>query len=229
VLVISTPPGLTSKWLVPRLYRFAAAHPEIDVRVSATLSVANFTSDGVDIAIRYLRLDHSPDPSLAIEPLVELSLVPVCSPRLVETHGPFGAPRALMRAPLIHDDTLATLAAAPTWSDWFKAAGFDNVDVSRGLRFNSADHALDAAAEGGGVLLAYDLLAYDELRTGRLVVPVELTLPTGRGYYLVCQKRRQELPHVKAFRAWIKQEMAASDWSNPTSRIVRDTEPNSLQ
>src|SRR5262245_57743817 len=56
VLVISTPPGLTSKWLVPRLYRFAAAHPEIDVRVSATLSVANFTSDGVDIAIRYLRL-----------------------------------------------------------------------------------------------------------------------------------------------------------------------------
>ena len=120
-------------------------------------------------------------------------------------------------------------ARPPTWSDWFKAAGFDNVDVTRGLRFNSADHALDAAAEGGGVLLAYDLLAYDELRTGRLVVPVELTLPTGRGYYLVCQKRRQELPHVKAFRAWIKQEMAASDWSNPTSRIVRDTVPNSLQ
>src|SRR6516162_10117917 len=51
VLVISTPPGFTSKWLAPRLYRFATAHPEIDVRVSSSLNNANFTTDGVDAAI----------------------------------------------------------------------------------------------------------------------------------------------------------------------------------
>ena len=54
VLVISTPPGFTSKWLAPRLYRFASAYPEIDVRVSSSISYANFTSDGVDVAIRNL-------------------------------------------------------------------------------------------------------------------------------------------------------------------------------
>ena len=52
VLVISTPPGLTAKWLAPRLYRFSAAHPEIDVRISSSLGIANFTTDGVDVALR---------------------------------------------------------------------------------------------------------------------------------------------------------------------------------
>src|SRR6478672_7625968 len=57
VLVISTPPGFTSKWLAPRLYRFSSAYPEIDARVSSSLSNANFTTDGVDIAVRNLPID----------------------------------------------------------------------------------------------------------------------------------------------------------------------------
>jgi LysR family glycine cleavage system transcriptional activator len=89
-------------------------------------------------------------------------------------------------------------------------AGVGDVDVSRGLRFNSADHALDATA--AGVLLAHDLLAYDELRTVRLVMPFKLTLPSGRAYYFVCPQKRQNRPHVRAFRTWIKQEVAALDW-----------------
>jgi DNA-binding transcriptional LysR family regulator len=35
---------------------------------------------------------------------------------------------------------------------------------------------------------------------------------TGRGYYFVCPKNRSERPQVQAFRAWIKQELAAIDW-----------------
>ncbi len=178
VLVISTPPGLTAKWLAPRLYRFASAYPEIDVR----------------------------------EQLIELNLVPVCSPGLIETHGPLQRPEALKRVPLIHDDTLAGRVQVADWADWFKAAGVDAVDVSRGLRFNSADHALDAAGEGAGVLLAHDVLAYDDLRTGRLVIPVALALRSGRAYHFVCLRSRSAHPHVRAFRAWIKQEVAALDW-----------------
>ena len=41
VLVVSTPPGFTSKWLAPRLYRFSIAYPEIDVRVSSSMNNAN--------------------------------------------------------------------------------------------------------------------------------------------------------------------------------------------
>jgi LysR family transcriptional regulator, glycine cleavage system transcriptional activator len=212
VLVISTPPGFTSKWLAPRLYRFSMAYPEIDARVSSSLSNANFTTDGVDVAVRNLPIDAMAEPELKVEKLLELSFVAVCSPRLIETHGPFTAPESLKGVPLVHDDSLSNRAELPTWADWFKAAGVDDVDVSRGLRFNSADHALDATVEGAGVLLAHDVLAYDELRTGRLAIPFELTLRSGRAYYFVCPKRRQDFPNVRAFHNWIKQEVAALDW-----------------
>jgi LysR family transcriptional regulator, glycine cleavage system transcriptional activator len=220
VLVISTPPGFTSKWLAPRLYRFSGAYPEIDARVSSSIGNANFTTDGVDVAVRNLRIDATPDPELVVEKLIELSLMPVCSPKLIETYGPFTLPSALKGVPLIHDDTLSNRADVPTWADWFRVAGVEGVDVSRGLRFNSADHALDATVEGAGVLLAHDVLAYDELRTGRLAIPFELYLRSGRAYHFVCPKRRQDHPNVQAFRAWIKQEVGALDWGKCANRGV---------
>jgi LysR family glycine cleavage system transcriptional activator len=222
-LVISTPPGFTSKWLVPRLYRFSSAYPEIDARVSSSIGMANFTTDGVDVAVRNLPVGAPSDPGLVVEQLIELSYVPVCSPRLIEMHGPFTVAEALKGVPLIHDDTLANRAGVPTWADWFKAAGVDGVDVSRGLRFNSADHALDATVEGAGMLLAHDVLAYDELRTGRLAIPFELTLRSGRAYHFVCPKRRHDHPNVQAFRSWIKQEVAALDWDKCMNRSEHRT------
>ena len=212
VLVISTPPGFTSKWLAPRLYRFSIAHPEIDVRVSSTLNNANFTSDGVDAAIRNLPANPAHDEALDIEKLFDLVLVPVCSPAFVEKHGPFTSPDMLKRAPLIHDESFSSRTVMPSWADWFAAAGVEGADVSRGLRFSSADHALDATVEGAGVLLAHDLLAYDDLRTGRLVIPFDLTLPSARCYAFICPRNRREQPNVRAFRAWLREEAAALDW-----------------
>ena len=213
VLVVSTPPGLTAKWLAARLYRFASGHPEIEVRISSSLANANFTTDGVDVAVRNLAARPGDDSGLLIERLVELSLVPVCSPRLYEQHGTPRTAEALARMPLIHDDSLVARAKMPTWSDWFTAAGLPSIDVSRGLHFNSSDHALDAAGEGAGVLLAHDLLAYDDLRTGRLIIPVARPISSDRAYYVVCPKHRSTVPQVRAFRDWIKQEVAALDWA----------------
>jgi LysR family glycine cleavage system transcriptional activator len=220
VLVISTPPGFTAKWLAPRLYRFSAANPEIDARVSSSLGNANFTTDGVDVAVRNLLIDDAADPELVIEKLIELSFVPVCSPRLIETHGPFTTPEALKGVPLIHDDALSNRAEIPIWADWFEAAGVEGADVSRGLRFNSADHAIDATVEGAGVLLAHEVLAYDDLRTGRLAIPFRLFLRSRRAYHFVCLKRRLNHPNVQAFRTWIKQEVAALDWGQRAGRSV---------
>lgn len=213
VLVISTSPGLTSKWLAPRLYRFAEAHPDIDTRISSSFTNANFATDGVDVAVRSMQVNAEPDPALTMEMLVGLSFVAVCSPRLIEKYGPLDNPRALARAPLIHDDAWSSRIHVPTWATWFAAAGVEGVDVGRGLHFNSSDHALEAAGEGAGVLLAIDLLAYDDLRTGRLVVPVALSLQSDRCFQVVAPKSRRERPHVRAFRTWIKQEIAAMDWS----------------
>ena len=212
VLVISTPPGFTAKWLAPRLYRFSTANPEIDVRVSSSMSNANFTTDGVDAAIRNLAVDAASDEVLEVEKLLDQTLLPVCSPAFLEKYGPFTSPEMLKGVPLIHDDSFSSHVDMPNWVDWFAAAGVRDADVTRGLRFNSADHALDATVQGAGMLLAHDALAYDDLRTGRLIAPFDLTLPSGRCYCFVCPKKRRDSANVQAFRAWLRQEAAALDF-----------------
>jgi len=209
VLVISTPPGLTAKWLVPRLYRFAEQHPEIDVRVSSTVAAANFTSDGVDIGIRSLPQPVAADPSLHCEELFRLGIVAVCSPRLVERFGRIDAGDTIRRVPLIHDDSLAGRPGVPAWDDWLRAAGIDAGDSGRGLRFTSADHAIDAALEGGGLLLSHTALVYDDVRSGRLVMPFPLVLPTIRAYHFVTPKTKLRRPAVQAFRDWVVREAEA--------------------
>jgi LysR family transcriptional regulator, glycine cleavage system transcriptional activator len=159
------------------------------VRVSSSNN-ANFTTDGVDTAIRNLSVDAAHDQALEIEKLLDQSLIPVCSPAFVEKYGPFTSPDMLRGVPLIHDDSFSSRAVMPNWADWFAAAGVTDADVSRGLRFNSADHALDATVQGAGLLLAHDALAYDDLRTGRLVAPFDMTPPSGRCYCFVCAKKR---------------------------------------
>jgi len=213
ILVVSTSPGFTAKWLAPRLYRFSGAYPDIDVRVSSSFSNADFTTDGVDVALRNLSVDAVANPDLVIEKLFELHLVPVCSRKLIEAHGPFATPAALAGVPLIHDDGLSSRAEVPDWGDWFKAAGVSDADTSHGLRFSSSDHAIDATLGGAGVLLANDILAYDALRTGQLVVASPHVLRSGRAYYLVYPKDQQDRSTVQAFRTWIRQEVSALDWN----------------
>ena len=212
VLVVSTSPGLTAKWLAPRLYRFAAAYPDVDVRISSSLANANFVTDGIDMALRNMPVDPPPNAALEINRLGEVFYVPVCGPALLEKLGPIKNARDLLRLPLIHDKSLPSHVARPDWSEWFKAAGAGEVDLRRGLRFNSSDHSLDAACEGAGVLLAYDTLAYDDLRSGRLVIPFKLALPTGRAFHVVWPAARKPSAAADAFRLWVSQEMAALDW-----------------
>ena len=220
ILVVSTSPGMTSKWLAPRLYRFGAKYPDIDVRITSSLVNANFETDGIDLAVRNMSINVPPDRTLEVERLVDISFIPVCSPRLVEKYGPVKNARDLIRLPLIHDETLKSRAAQADWNDWFAAAGIADVDLRRGLRFNSADHALDAAGESAGVLLAHSLLAYDDLRTGRLVIPVALSIAPGRAFHLVSAKGRKPSQAAQAFKSWIKDEIAALDWRRFRTKVV---------
>ena len=218
ILVVSTSPGMTAKWLAPRLYRFSANFADIDVRITSSLQNANFETDGIDIAVRNMHADPPDDPALQTEKIIDISLVAVCSPRLIEKYGPVKNAAQLARLPLIHDESLSPRVRVANWKEWFEAAGVANVDLRRGLHFNSADHALDAAGEGGGVLLAHDLLAYDDLRTGRLVIPVKLALPTGRAFHLVWPKGRKPSAAADGFRRWIKEELAVLDWKHIRGR-----------
>lgn len=203
ILVVSATPGLTAKWLAPRLYRFLAAHPEIDTRISANVNYVNFAVDGVDVGIR---LSSGAHPDLHVEKLADEWLVPLCSPRLLEGERPLRTPRDLPNFTLIQVDLPGVV---PTWADWLEAAGIAGIDTSRSLRLNVADHALDAASEGAGVVLGYKLVASRDLGLGRLVVPFGPQLPVpGRAYHFVCAKGHEKRPTIKAFRDWMFAEIA---------------------
>ena len=208
ILVISTPPGLTARWLVPRIYRFSTDHPDIDLRVSSTLGYADFRTDGIEVAVRNMSKVSAQASELHAEKLVDLMLTPVCSPQIVKKYGGIKSLEALKRIPMVHVESLTGHADLPNWSDWLEVAGLTDIDQSRGLRFNTAEHALDAAVEGAGILLAQTILAYDDLRTGRLVMPFDLVLPTKRAYYFVCPTRDVDREPVKAFRDWMFREVA---------------------
>lgn len=217
VLVVSAPPGFTAKWLAPRLYRFVEAHPDIDTRISSAMTLSNFTTDGVDVAIRHMRDGGTPDAALSYQKLYDVTLLPVCSPRLLAEHG-VSAPDDVRKLTLIHDDSLAPRAELPRWADWLARAGVQGIEVGRGMRFSSADHALDATVEGAGILLAHEILAFDDLRTGRLVAPFDVRLETGRGIFIVCPKGSEARPKIRAFRDWLVGEARHAD---PSSLPVR--------
>jgi LysR family glycine cleavage system transcriptional activator len=218
VLVVSTSPGFTAKWLAPRLHRFAQAHPEIELRIASSSAYANFVTDGVDLAVRNIPNGQPRDPALAYEKLIDDALVAVCSPRLLAGLSGAKLRQALRDMPLIHDDNLAGRPEVPTWADWFSLARLPAPDVQRGLRLSSADHAIEAAIEGAGMLLTHALIAHDELAGGRLVMPLRHVLPAGRAYFVVGPKPRQAQPAVQAFRDWLKAEVAALRASAPRGR-----------
>ena len=204
VLVVSAPPGFTAKWLTPRLHRFLTNNPDLDVRISATQTFANFAGDGVDVAIRN---GTGPFPGLWARRFLEIETLPVVSPRLIERFGPLESPADLIRFPIIHDDSLSRMFSLPTWNDWLRAAGAADLDLGRGgLHFSSADHALEAALEGAGVLLAPKVLAIDDVRLGRLVMPFELALPSNRAFHIVCPDGHEDRPKIASFCTWILDE-----------------------
>jgi LysR family glycine cleavage system transcriptional activator len=205
ILVVSAPPGFTAKWLVPRLHRFLATHPELDVRVSASLTLASFSGDGVDVAIRNAK---PPFPGLWSRKFLEIETLPIVSPRLTDQYGPLETPDDLARFPIIHDDSLGRMFGLPTWMDWLRAAGAEHVDLSRGLHFSSADHAMEAALEGAGVLLGVRSLSIDDVRLGRLVFPFSFALPSERAFHIVCPLGHETRPKIAAFCSWILDEAA---------------------
>jgi len=203
VLVISATPGLVAKWLMPRLWRFLQAHPEIDARISATLKLADFEADGVDAAIR---LSKGINPALHMEKLFDDAMLPVCAPALIEQG--LRSPADLGRFPLIHYDFATSQHAPPNWADWFAAVRLDGIDATRGLRVNVADHALDAAVSGAGVSLSHKLIASDDVHAGRLITPFGPELPLASTCHFVCPKGHEARPNIRIFRDWLFAEMA---------------------
>lgn len=207
VLTVSVPPSFGAKWLVPRLDRFRAAHPEFELRIDATDALIDFAGDGVDVALRYGRGDY---PGLESECLMSEIAFPVCSPALLAGDRPLKAPGDLAHHTLLHVQWKMESEASPNWRMWLRAAGADMVDPEPGPRFTQENMAAQAAIEGHGVALVSSAVVAADLRTGRLVRPfAPATSEASRfSYYLVYPPSHACDPKVQAFRSWIVSEVA---------------------
>jgi LysR family transcriptional regulator, glycine cleavage system transcriptional activator len=220
-LSISAPPALVTRWLVPRLRRFVARHPDIDVRVAATMhSVDGRHAEAEAIAEPTDLHDAAPDveirfgaghyPGFRVEKLLSAWVTPVCSPRLLQGEHALKSPEDLRHHALLHDDALRLADDQAEWAVWLDRAGVTNVDATRGPHFSHAALVLDAAADGLGVALTLGPLAATDLATGRLIAPFELRIPLSSGYYVVCQEIRADQPHIAAVREWLLAEAKAT-------------------
>jgi LysR family transcriptional regulator, glycine cleavage system transcriptional activator len=198
-LTVSTSPNFATKWLVHRLGRFAEAHPDIDLRVSASLHHVDFAREDVDLAIRH---SDGVAPGLHVTRLCAESLSPVCSPKLMRGRNGLCAPADLARHTLLHVNDRGD------WQKWLDAAGVKGVDLTRGPVLNQASMALDAAVDGQGVALARSALAAWDMIGGRLVRPFKLALSVPYAYWIVCPKATAELPKIVMFRDWLLAEAA---------------------
>ncbi|MGY0574613.1 transcriptional regulator GcvA [Bradyrhizobium sp. RDM12] len=194
IVNVSTIDSFAARWLMPRLSRFRQAHGDIDIRVATSERLADFVSDGIDIAIRcgggkYL--------GLSAELLMNEEHFPVCSPKLLNGRHPLRTPADLARHTLLHD------VFTVDWAIWLHRASIYNVDPQRGPTFLSSDHAILAAVQGEGVALGRSALVADDLAAGRLVRPFQLSLPAGFAYYVVYPQSALQRPGVRVFRDWL--------------------------
>jgi len=198
-LTISVAPSFASKWLLPRLPKFHEQHPDIDLRISATVGLADFQREKVDFAIR---LGHGNYPGLVAEPLFSEALTPLCSPALLKRKGSLKRPDQLRKYRLIHDTSIPGGEQA-AWERWLTLAGAKNVSTQRGTRFTLAELALQAAIDGAGVVLGRIVLAEADLAAGRLVRPFKTVLPLDVSYFLVRSKLAAPRHELRCFRDWL--------------------------
>jgi LysR family glycine cleavage system transcriptional activator len=199
-LNVTAGPAFTAKWLAPRLYEFARAHPEVDLRFSASLRMMDFDLDEVDVAIRF---GYGHDDGLWSMPLNKEWITPVMTPELAAR---YPTPETLLSAPLMFDDSVDFLDPPCDWTTWFRAVGITHTPT-HGAHFSQADHAVDAALAGAGVVLGRRAMVVKELHEGRLVAPFGVALETKARFRFLCRKGMENRPQIAAFRDWILAEI----------------------
>ena len=203
-LTLSVAPTFAVMWLIPRLQKFYALHPDIDVRISTGLGLVDFQRDDFDAVIR---LGSGQWFGLEAIKLFDESVTPMCSPRLLEGSDALTSPDDLSKHVLLHNHSMDYDPDAPTWKTWLEAAGASGVNASRGTHFSLPDHGLQASIDGAGVVLGWRSLAAKDVAAGRVVEPFDLTLPLGSSFYLAYPEAHSQRSNIAALRDWLMREV----------------------
>ncbi|HZZ94459.1 MAG TPA: transcriptional regulator GcvA [Usitatibacter sp.] len=199
-LSVSVLPSFASRWLMPRLIRFMEAHPKIEVSVNASVALADFARDEIDLAIRF---GAGPWPGVACEKFLDDEYFPVASPRMNRGKLP-RTPADLATVRLMKEDR-------DYWQRWFEVAGVQLERPIEGPLFNDSTYSLQAAARGEGVALARRSIIGEDLVRGTLVRLFDIAVPCREAYWFVCPQEIVNAARIVAFKDWVKAELAADE------------------
>ena len=195
-LRVSTLPSFLQLWLLPRLARFRAAHPEIDLHIHSSVDKVDFVQEDFQLAIR---LGVGGWPNVWAEKVLDEWLLPVCSPALYSKLGPVRTPDDLKRYSLLH-------SVSEPWTTWLFNGRADHYPGGfRGAVFEDSDAVVRMAIQGAGLGLARWSLVADEIHCGTLAVAGR-TVKYDRSYWLVCPTRAKDLPAGRTFMDWVRAE-----------------------
>ncbi len=198
LLSITTTPSFGARWLAPRLGRFAAANPDIDLSVRHSTTVLDLAREGLDFAIRWGKGQW---PGVTAELIGPSAISLVASPAYARRLR-LKQPADVARATLLHEET------REDWMEWLLVAGLDRALAHRGIVFDDENAMIQAALDGQGLALLARSLAEADIKAGRLVSPFDLTFAEGYGYYLVYEQHSLARPKNAAFRAFVLEEMS---------------------
>ncbi|HEY8615678.1 transcriptional regulator GcvA [Phenylobacterium sp.] len=205
-LVVSLDPQFANRWLPSRLSRLLEAPAGKNVELRVEERRANFVTDGVDVGVRY---GSGQWDGVEAARLFSETLFPVCSPA-VAAQRRWCCPEDLLEAPLLHH-------GHRPWSLWFGQFGLET-PPQQGLLFEDSAMLLEAAAQGLGVALARSGLIEQDLATGRLVRPFEVSVPSELGFFVVWRADSRKLPRIHALRDWL---LAEAQGAQPQQELER--------
>lgn len=198
-------PGFASLWLIPRLARFTADHPAVDVRISAKLELLDLDRNHLDLAVRFCPTRDGQGP-----PLFEESVLPVCAPGLAANRAhPLKKPADLAHHTLLAVEMPQGMALTADWEPWLQVMGLKELRVKNTVRFTHYTDVVAAAVAGHGVAIGRLPLLAELLRDKRLVAPFRGSAVSQRGYYVMMSERGARNRDAQDFVRWLRAEAEA--------------------
>jgi LysR family glycine cleavage system transcriptional activator len=206
-ITVTTFASFASLWLIPRLRDFQRLHPSIDIRVSATDTMAEPDDPEIDFAIRYDLADRIPAGS---PPMFDEVLTPATSPALRDSLGRRWKAADLATQTLLEEDDHRASAEFLSWRHWLRLHAPPGLEPRGWMYLNYTYQQIQAALAGQGVALARVPLVHESLARGELVEPFG---DAGRvvspyGYWLVRWPLRGNTPQLQAFEDWVLAQAA---------------------
>src|SRR5947209_17981599 len=203
-LAITTTTGFASLWLIPRLKRFTALHPDIDVRISATTDMINLERSLIDLAIRYCKPESVPEGAVK---LFGEAMIPVCSRKLLRDKArPLKRPQDLAHHTLLHFDYAGVETMHMDWGTWLTALGIGDLKPAGALHFSQYEQMIQAAISGQGVALGRQPLINELIQSGMLATPFKQPVLGSRAYFIIESPLGAGKPHVRQFADWVLEE-----------------------